>query len=246
VMMPPSEPLDPNRMKLLGDVATHAGLVLRNVTLLEDLRASRTRIVTAQDERARRLERNIHDGAQQQLVGLTVKLRLAQALVTADPARAEAMLGELQTEAKAALEDLRDLARGIYPPLLADNGLRDAVAAQARKATLPVRVEADGIGRYAQDVEAAVYFCTLEALTNTTKYAGASSATVRLWHEGGTLGFSVSDDGRGFDPGSASGGTGLVGMADRLAAVGGAIEIISRVGEGTTIVGRVPVQGSER
>jgi signal transduction histidine kinase len=239
VSMPASEPLGPTQQRLLADVAAQAGLVLRNVALLEDLRASRKRIVAAQDERARALERNIHDGAQQQLVALTIRLRLAQGLVRKDPRRAEDLLAELQIETQAALDDLRDLARGIYPPLLADKGLPDAIAAQARKAPIPVQVDADGIGRYPQDVEAAVYFCTLEALANAAKHAGASSATVRLWQDDG-LGFAVSDDGRGFDTGAARSGTGLLGMADRLAAVGGSLDVASAVGAGTTVTGRIP------
>jgi signal transduction histidine kinase len=237
--MPASEPLGPTQQKLLADVAAQAGLVLRNVALLEDLRASRKRIVTAQDERARMLERNIHDGAQQQLVALSVRLRLAQGLVTKDPLRAEGLLGELQAETQSALEDLRDLARGIYPPLLADKGLRDALTAQARKAPIPVRVDADGIGRYPQDVEAAVYFCTLEAMANAAKHAEASSVIVRVWQDD-ALGFAVNDDGRGFDIGATGSGTGLLGMADRLAAVGGDLRVESAPGAGTTVTGRIP------
>ena len=123
VVMPASEPLGPTQGKLLEDVAAQAGLVLRNVGLLEDLRASRKRIVAAQDERAKKLERDIHDGAQQQLVALSVKQRLVATLVGTDDERARAMLDELQHDTTDALESLRDLARGIYPPLLADKGL---------------------------------------------------------------------------------------------------------------------------
>jgi signal transduction histidine kinase len=241
VEMPASEALGPPQEKLLGDVATQAGLVLRNVALLEDLRASRKRIVTAQDERARALERNIHDGAQQQLVALTVKLRLAQGLVSKDPAKAEAMLGDLQSETQTALEDLRDLARGIYPPLLADKGLPEAIRAQGRKAALPIRVESDGVGRYDQDVEAAVYFCALEALQNASKYANASTVSIRLDQRDGWLEFAIEDDGAGFDPAATPSGTGLQNMTDRLEALGGTIEVRSVVGSGTTVAGRVPV-----
>jgi signal transduction histidine kinase len=241
VSMPASEPLGPAQRKLLADVAAQAGLVLRNVALLEDLRASRKRIVSAQDERARDLERNIHDGAQQQLVALAVKLRVAQGLVSRDPVRAETMLGELQGETKAALQDLRDLARGIYPPLLADKGLLAALEAQARKASVPTSVAADGIGRYPQGVESAVYFCTLEALNNVAKYADAATAEIRLSQENGVLSFSVLDDGRGFDTTIASTGTGLQGMADRIDAVGGELSVESAPGRGTTVAGRIPV-----
>jgi signal transduction histidine kinase len=224
-------------------VAAQAGLVLRNVALLEDLRASRKRIVTAQDERARALERNIHDGAQQQLVALTVKLRLAQGLVSKDPAKAEAMLGDLQAETQTALEDLRDLARGIYPPLLADKGLPEAIAAQARKATLPARVDGDGLGRYSQDVEAAVYFCALEAMQNAAKYANASSMAIRLTDRDGWLEFAIEDDGAGFDPATTPRGAGLQNMTDRLEALDGKLDVRSAPGSGTTVAGRVPVGG---
>jgi signal transduction histidine kinase len=240
VVVTPNEPLGSNQERLLEDVAAQAGLALRNVALVEDLRASRKRIVAAADERARALERNIHDGAQQQLVALTVKLRLAQGLVPRDPERAEAMLAELQTEAQTALEDLRDLARGIYPPLLADKGLREALEAQARKTHLPVRIDADGVGRYPQEVEAAVYFCTLEALQNVSKYANASSVDVLLRQRDGDLAFEIRDDGVGFDV-TAARGSGLSNMRDRLDALGGDLDVRSEPGRGTLVRGRVPL-----
>ena len=246
VQKAPGESLTANESKLVDDLAAQAGLVLRNVALteqlrmrLEDLRASRQRLVGAQDEERRKLERNIHDGAQQQLVALAVKQRLAASLLGKDDERAGVMLAELQSETNAALEDLRDLARGIYPPLLADRGLTAALEAQARKAALPVTVDAVGIGRFPQDVEATVYFCTLEALTNVAKYAGATRATVRLSNGNGQLRFEVTDDGRGFDTTSTGYGTGLQGMADRIAAVGGELEVRSAPGAGTTITGTV-------
>ena len=127
------------------------------------------RLVAAQDQERRRLERNLHDGAQQQLVALAVKVKLAQVLAARDPQKSEALLSEVQTDAQDALENLRDLARGIYPPLLADQGLSAALQAQARKAAVPVTVDADSIGRYPQEAEAAVYFCCLEALQNVAK-----------------------------------------------------------------------------
>jgi signal transduction histidine kinase len=195
--------------------------------------------VGAQDEERRKIERNIHDGAQQQLVALAVKQRLAASLIGKDDERAGAMLAELQIETNAALDDLRDLARGIYPPLLADRGLAAALEAQARKAALPVSVDSDAIGRFPQDVEATVYFCTLEALNNVAKYADATRATVRLSNGNGELRFEVTDDGRGFDSTTAGYGTGLQGMADRLAAVGGELTVRSAPGAGTTIAGTV-------
>ncbi|MGH2680983.1 MAG: histidine kinase [Actinomycetota bacterium] len=241
VVMPASEPLGPSQEKLVADVATQAGLVLRNASLIEDLRASRQRLVTAQNEERRRIERNIHDGAQQQLIALAVKLKLADALVGKDEDRAHAMLTDLQGEANQALEDLRDLARGIYPPLLADKGLGAALESQARKSAVAVAVVVDGIGRYPQETEAAVYFSCLEALQNVAKYADATAATVRLAQTDGTLSFEVTDDGQGFDPEAAERGSGLQGIADRLAALGGEFVLRTAPGRGTTIHGTVPV-----
>src|SRR5437764_6806106 len=168
-------PLDPRREKLVNDLAAQAGLVLRNVRLIEEVRASRQRLVAAQDEERRRIERNLHDGAQQQLVALAVRLGVARTVNQQDHERANQMLDVLQSDAQGALENLRDLARGIYPPLLADKGLPAALAAQARKASLPVEVETDGLGRYTQEAEAAVYFCCPEAMQHVAKYAEACS-----------------------------------------------------------------------
>ena len=220
---------------------------MRNVALteqlmdnIEQLRASRQRLVHAQDEERRKLERNLHDGAQQQLVALSVKLRLAEGLVERDPAKTKTMLAELKEETTQAIEDLRDLARGIYPPLLADKGLVAALEAQARKAAVATEVRSEGIARYPQQVEAAVYFCALEALNNVAKYSGASRAEVRLAQSNGDLTFEVSDDGAGFDRDVTSYGTGLRGMADRVEAIGGTLEVRSAPGQGTAVAGRIP------
>jgi signal transduction histidine kinase len=241
------EAITPIEIKLMDDLAHQAGLVLKNVGLtadlqarLVDLRASRQRLVAAQDDERRRLERNLHDGAQQHLVALKVKLGLAEMLATRDPERARAAVAELKHDADEALETLRDLARGIYPPLLAEKGLPTALAAQARKATLPVTVDAEGIGRYPQDTEAALYFCILEALQNIQKYAQASSAVVRLHEEGGQLAVEVADDGRGFDVSTTIRGNGLTNMEDRLDALGGTLHIASSPGNGTTLRAVIP------
>ncbi len=242
VSMHANDPMNPAKEKLIRDLAGQAGLVLRNVRLIEELRASRRRLVAAQDAERRRLERNIHDGAQQQLVALQVKQRLVQGMIERDPTKALELMTQLQVDTTEALDDLRDLARGIYPPLLADQGLGPALESQARKSPVPISVETDGVERYPQDIEAAVYFCALEALNNLAKYAGASQATVSLSQTDGTLTFAVSDDGVGFSVVErGASGTGLQGMADRLDAIGGALEIRSAPGEGTTILGRVPV-----
>jgi signal transduction histidine kinase len=242
VSLAANDPMNSTKAKLARDMAAQAGLVLRNVRLIEDLRESRRRIVSAQDERARTLERNIHDGAQQQLVALSVKLRLASGLLERDPSKARTMLEELQGQTTETLEDLRDLARGIYPPLLADKGLPAALEAQARKSSVPVTVHPDGVGRYGQDVESAVYFCCLEALNNVAKYADASSVEIRLAQTEGELRFEVADDGVGFEPNATTHGTGLQGIADRLDALGGRLEITSAAGAGTTLRGTVPTR----
>jgi signal transduction histidine kinase len=233
VSMPANDPLTPEQERLVSDVASQAGLVLRNVRLVEELRESRRRIVAAQDARAKKLERDIHDGAQQQLVALSVKQRLAASLIGRDDDRARSVLDELHAETTDALENLRDIARGIYPPLLADQGLPAALEAQARKSPVHVVVDRDSVGRYPQEVESAVYFCALEALQNIAKYSAAVRATIRLEDAGSELRFDIGDDGVGFDPVAARGGTGLQGMADRIEAVAGSLEIRSAPGEGT-------------
>jgi signal transduction histidine kinase len=242
VRMPKDEPFRPAGRQLVADVASQAGPVLANAGLIEDLRASRQRLVAAQDEERRRLERNLHDGAQQDLVALAIKVRLGAAVE--DLPQAQELFGELQVEAASALENLRDLARGIYPPLLADLGLAAALHAQASKSPVPVAVDADGIGRFPQDTEAAVYFCCLEALQNTAKYARATQARICLQAPNGSLRFTVSDDGAGYDTRRTPLGSGQRNMADRLAALGGRLEIQSAPSHGTTITGHLPAAPS--
>ena len=242
------ESLTPTESKLMEDLANQAGLVLRNVGLaaelqqrLDELHASRQRLVQAQDEERRRLERNLHDGAQQYLVAIKVKLGLAQMLAAKSPEKAKVTIAQLKGDADEALETLRDLARGIYPPLLADKGLVVALESQARKAIVPVKVESQGVERYAQDVESTVYFCVLEALQNVQKYARATDVTVTLTADDDELRFQVTDDGAGFDLVTARKGVGLTNMGDRLDAIGGALVISSKLGAGTTISGSVRV-----
>jgi signal transduction histidine kinase len=241
VTMPPAEPLSKTGEQLVADVASQAGLVLRNVRLVEELQESRRRIVAAQDERARKLERDLHDGAQQQLVALSVKQRLASSFVGRDDERARAMLDELQAETADALESLRDLARGIYPPLLADKGLVAALEAQTRKVAVATSVDGDGIGRFAQEIETAVYFCCLEAIQNAAKYASAEHVRISLAASNGDLTFVIGDDGAGFDAGTTARGAGLTNMRDRIEALGGAFEIESAPGRGTDVRGRIPI-----
>jgi signal transduction histidine kinase len=237
----------PTEEKLATDLAAGAGLVLRNVRLteellarLEELKASRQRLVSAQDAERRRLERNIHDGAQQQLVALAIRLRMVRRLTGREPDKANEMLEQIEREITQALEDLRDLARGIYPPLLADQGLAVALRAQADRAVLRVDIKTETIPRYAQEIEACVYFCVLEALQNASKYSKAEHVSVEIIPSDGWLQFSVADDGDGFDMAGRSYGTGLRGMADRLAALGGDLNVKSAPGVGTEVCGKVP------
>ena len=246
--------MTPAEAELLADLAGQAGLVLSNVRLTaelgsrleeiarrsDELRASRQRIVTTQDAERRRLERNIHDGAQQHLVALAVKLRLARGLLARDAGRAATMLGELRVEVDDAIETLSSLALGIYPPVLEERGIAAALESQARVGTLPVTVSAEGVDRQPIETEAAVYFCCLEAIQNAAKYAGASAVRVTIGHDGPNLTFEVRDDGVGFDTASTATGSGLQGMADRLSALGGSIDVSSTPGGGTVVSGRVP------
>ncbi len=251
----PGDPLRHTEEALLDDLAGQAGLVLANARLTAELQAhldeltvrsaklqvSRQRIVIAQDEERRRLERNIHDGAQQHLVALAVKLRLARSLVSRDPAKASRMLTELRREVDDALDTLSNLALGIYPPLLEEQGIAAALAAQYQRTDLPVRLNTDGTGRYPIDLEAAVYFCTLEALQNIAKYANAAAVDVTIAEQEGALTFEVVDDGAGFDPAATPRGSGLNNMLDRLSVLGGDVTVDSAPGRGTTIRGRVPL-----
>jgi len=245
---PPSEPLTSTEDSLLRHLASQASLVMRNAQLTAELRAtidqllaSRRRLVGAQDAERRKIERNLHDGAQQQLIALAIQLGLL-AESAGDPDLIRQAIPDLKAQLSTALDDLRALARGIYPPLLAEQGLVMALRAQAARSPVPVVLEADQVGRYPQDAESTVYFCTLEALQNVAKHARASAATIRLTQAGGTLEFSVSDDGAGFPSAAIRHGSGLQGMSDRLAAHGGTLTVTSHPGQGTTITGRLPAR----
>ncbi len=197
--------------------------------------------MTAQDDQRRRIERDIHDGAQQQLLSIASRLGQAEALAGQDEDRERALVAQLRTETRDALATLRDLARGIYPPLLAHQGLAAAVAAHAGKAPLRASLDADGIGRYPADVETAVYFCCVEAVANASRHAPESTVRIRLDGSAEEIAFMVEDDGPGFDRSCVRPGTGLQHMADRLSALGGALQIDTRPGSGTSIAGRIPV-----
>ena len=242
--------------RILTELARQVGLTLHNVRLdsalqasldevrrqAEALQASRGRIVAAGNAERRRIERNLHDGAQQHLVALAVKVRLARQLSERDPDKARGLMEELGGDLEDALQELRDLAHGIYPPLLADKGLPEALAAAGRRASLPTEVRSDGIGRYSPEIEAAIYFCCLEALQNAGKHAGEGArVAVRIWEEAGGLLFEVGDDGVGFDTRHTGVSAGFTNMNDRLGAVGGTLRIESAPGRGTKVAGAIPV-----
>jgi signal transduction histidine kinase len=241
--------------RVLTELARQVGLAFHNAQLdsalqntLDELRAqaealreSRARLVASGDAERRRLERNLHDGAQQNLVALAVSLRLARDVLAEEPEAAGQLLDQLADDLKVTIGELRDLAHGIYPPLLADSGLARALEAAASRNPLAVRVTAAGLRRYSPDIEAAVYFCCLEALQNAAKHAPGAAVEVRLWEESGGLLFSVTDDGPGFDVAAARGGHGYMNMADRLGAIGGTVRWQSEPGRGASVHGSIPL-----
>jgi len=249
------EPVTPTEERLLQDLATQAGLVMRNVGLTVDLqarvaqladqadelRASRMRIVQAHDAERRRLERNIHDGAQQHLVALAVKLRLARGVAGKDPSQAASMLHTLAEETGRARETLLDLASGIYPAALEEHGIAEALRRQGSANGARLAVEADGIGRFPIETEAAVYFVCLEAMQNAAKYAHASALTVTLRRSVDEVTFSVRDDGIGFDPTTVRRGVGMRSMSDRIQTLEGSVEVRSASGRGTVVAARLPL-----
>ena len=253
-----AEPFDEQAETVLAELARQLGLALRNARLDSDLRASltelqrqaselrrsRARVVAAADAERRRIERDLHDGAQQHLVALEANLGAAGALIDSDPERAQAILDELRAAVQEAMQDFRDLAHGIYPPLLQDLGLSEALANAARRTTIPTRVQAETRRRYDPEIETTIYFCCLEALQNAGKHAGdRARVTIRLYEEENALMFEVADDGPGLDPARTKFGAGLTNMRDRLDAIGGHLRIESNLGGGTRLVGRIPLDG---
>jgi signal transduction histidine kinase len=241
--------------RVLTELARQVGLAVHNARLdtalqttldelrkqADELRQSRARIVASGDAERRRVERNLHDGAQQHLVAMAVNLRLARDIVGDDPRAAGEMLDQLADDVKSTIQDLRELAHGIYPPLLADSGLGEALRAAGTRSPLPVTVTTDGIGRYTPDIEAAIYFCCLEALQNAAKHAPQAHVQVRVWEDSGGLLFSVSDDGPGFDATAVHHGHGFINMTDRLGAIGGTVRWESQPGHGAQVLGTVPL-----
>lgn len=245
----------PDEERAVVEIARQLGVVLHNAKLdsalqasldevrrqSAELQASRGRIVAAADRARRQIERNLHDGAQQHIVALAVRVKLVGQVLEKDPERARAALDEIGIAIEDTLQELRDLAHGIYPPLLADKGLSAALESAARRATLPVTVHADGLARYAPESEATIYFCVLEALQNAGKYAGeGASVMVDVREDEGSLAFVVSDDGTGFDVSARGSGAGFTNMIDRLGALGGSLRVESAPGRGTRVVGAVP------
>jgi signal transduction histidine kinase len=228
----------PAESKLLDDIASQAALVLRNLRLVEELRASRERIVRAQDEERRRVERNLHDGAQQRLVALSLLLGRARAAEQGSNSMAGEVLATAEGELRAALSELRELAQGIHPTILVTGGLEPALRSLADRSPIPIEMEISLAGRPAAQAEAAAYYIVSEALTNVAKHARASSARVSVSAEERSLVIVVSDDGvGGAEP--APGG-GLQGLEDRTAAIGGRISIRSPAGGGTRLVAEIP------
>jgi signal transduction histidine kinase len=229
--------------------AVSAALISRENRRLEDdlsastveLEASRKRLARAAYTERQRIERDMHDGIQQRMVGARVKLELADDALDANPARGRRMLAEIGCDLDDAVEEVRSLAHGVYPALLETHGLLEALRSAARRSPGPVVVRGD-VGRYAADTEAAIYFCCLETLQNVAKHAGRDAmADLRLWEDGGSLIFQTSDSGGGFAVGETPQGQGLLNMHDRLATVGGTLSVRSGVSRGTVVKGCVPI-----
>jgi signal transduction histidine kinase len=254
VLMRQSESLKPIETNLLTHLAGQAGLFLKNAGLNAELQrsitevlASRRRIAHAEDDVRRRIERDLHDGAQQHIVALAFQLGQVEQSAAATPGNAFASIADLRLQAQRALDSLRELAHGVYPPLLADRGLGAALQAHARRLGMDVTLEAKGIPRYPSNVEAAVYFCVLEALQNAQKHSHAKQVVIRLAQETDGLDFTVADEGDGFDVGNAwHVGVGLANMTDRIAAEGGCLTIDSMPGRGTVIHGHMPTPDGSR
>jgi signal transduction histidine kinase len=225
---------------LIDGLAASSFMLLENARLVDELRASRGRIASAAEHERLRLERDLHDGAQQRLMAIQIKLSLLRDRLGDEDLTGE--LDEISEDASAAVEELRGLAHGIYPTVLRERGLADGLRKAAAGSPVRVEISDRDIGRFDPALEAAVYFCVLEAVQNATKHAGdGARVTVTLERDGGGLVFAVADDGPGFDPGEAAHGMGLVSMRDRISAVGGELEISAPPGQGTTVRGVVPV-----
>jgi signal transduction histidine kinase len=227
--------------ELVRAAASATLLAVENGDLEGELRASRERILEAGNAERRRIERDLHDSAQQRLVALRINLAIAAEQL--DPAQAPEMLERLGVEVDEAIDELRAVAHGVYPQLLTAMGVGAALAVVARQSPMPVRIEGDWHRRHSEAVETTVYFCCQECLQNVAKHAGAgASATIGLEEADGRVSFTVEDDGAGFDPAAVKRGAGLTNLADRVAAVGGTLKIDARPGRGTRILGVIPIR----
>ena len=247
--------LSPVEARLFADLAAQAGLVLHGAQLraelsqraddlgrlADELQASRRRVVDTHDAERRRLESDIHDGAQQHLVALVVNLSLAQTLATRAPERAAAVLAEQGAAVDSAIETLVALSRGIYPMILAEEGVAAAVRGVVGTSATRVVVTDHGIGRHPEDIEAALYFCCVEAVQNAVKHASASLVEVDLDAVGGRITLRIRDDGVGFDRARVWAAGGLGNMRDRVDSVGGDLVVRSQAGQGTEVLASVPV-----
>ncbi len=223
----------PDAQQRLADFTNLVALALESAEAHDQLTASRARIVEASVAERRRLERNLHDGAQQRLVTLAVHLRMAQECLGDDPEAAAVMLAEVGDDLKLALEELRDLARGLHPAVLTDRGLEPALQSLASRAPFPVEVVGVPPARLAEGVEAAVYYVVAESLTNAAKHADASEARVEISASDEEVVVEIRDDGNG--GASLAGGSGLRGLADRIEALGGQLDLESAPGDGTVV-----------
>jgi signal transduction histidine kinase len=239
VSMPPREPMTPATERLLVDLSSQAGLVLRNVALVEELQSSRERLVTSEGETRRRLERDLHDGAQQRLVTLSMDLRMARARADASgDVELATSLDAAEQELSRSLGELRELARGIHPAILTQSGLGAALRSLVERAAVPVELRSVPDRRFSPEIEATAYFFVSEALANVAKHAEASRAWVAAEDGAERLAIEVRDDGVG---GAAiDGGSGLRGLADRVEAVGGHIDVRSDLGKGTVVRAEIP------
>lgn len=242
--------LVPDAAQLLGDVAHALGVVVRNDQLtvqlraqLDELHASRQRLVEAHDQARRSLERDIHDGAQARLISLRLRLGALRAHTGGpDDRRLAEELDTLGHEVDTAVRSLRDLARGLHPPILEQSGLAAALRAYTRDLPVPVSVTAHSARRYRRAVEGAAYFCCLEAVQNAVRHAGTQRIAVELHADENVLRFCVRDDGAGFVPDHRRAGTGLVNIDDRVSALGGTTVVESALGGGTRVTGTIPAQ----
>jgi signal transduction histidine kinase len=237
VQKPRGDPLTPTEARLLSDLASQAGLVFGRFRLFEELRESRARIIAAQDDERRRIERDLHDGAQQRFVNAMLNVGMAQA-IAGPTSQTSDLLQHAAREMQAGLSELRDLARGIHPPLLTESGLHAAVASLADRSPIETSVVGVPDRRYAEPIEVTAYFVVAEALANAAKHSHASSIKIRIDEQAGRLRVEVSDDGVGGV--DSRHGSGLVGLRDRTAAIGGSLNVESPNGHGTVVRAELP------